>query len=819
MKNDHIKNIAHINTNDKSGGAATVARRLTEWQVNRGYNSHLIVGYKQTELPFVKQIDIEKDITIDENFLDYNLTGSYNLLFDKLVHESQILHLHNLHGGYFNPFTLIPLSMQSSLIWTLHDMQSFTGHCAHSLDCNKWKSGCGNCPYLNLYPALKEDITSKLLKDKKYIYQNSDFVVTTPSNWLREKAESSILKDKRIEVINNSVNTSHFSPMDKAALKRKYNIPQNTLVLGSISNGGLKNPWKGGSYALNVLEILKEKNINFIFLNIGSTDETKLPFVINVPPLGEEKDIVEMLSLMDIFIFTSIAENAPLVIIEALSCGVPIVSFDVGGVPEMVENNVNGYIVKYLDTLAMAKAIVHLANNKENLLRFSENNRTKAIKNFDESVVASKYIELYNSVFEDKKRKISDFSHSSTREINNYYLSESSLKKKSKLGQNYFSIHSKSSPNIPKISIVTPSYNQGEFLEETIQSVLDQNYPNLEYIIMDGGSTDNSVEIIKKYEKYLTYWQSKPDGGQYRAVTDGFARTTGEIMTWINSDDLLAPFSLLTAAAIFVQYENIDWITGKTSIYNQETNQIGIEDCLLWNRKKYLQETYKYIQQEGTFWRRSLYLKVGGYVNPEYKLASDLELWVRFFRHSKLFTFEYPFGVFRFHGNQKSVEFLDEYLKEADEIIAKENKMVNMNNRELDSSENYLQLRDISLSPLTTINNYDEKFIEILKDFSINQSQQLGMNIYELIYSNPQDKRLFSLLSKYYDTTENPQIQNLILWWSVIQFHDIDFLAQLIVSEISFGREEVVEKLLTELKRVKPSHPAISKIEEFLQNV
>src|SRR5687768_13083798 len=105
--------------------------------------------------------------------------------------------------------------------------------------------------------------------------------------------------------------------------------------------------------------------------------------------------------------------------------------------------------------------------------------------------------------------------------------------------------------NSPKISIITPSYNQGRFIEETILSVINQNYPNLEYIIIDGGSTDNTVEIIRKYEQHLAYWVSEKDGGQSEAINKGFKKATGDIVCWINSDDFFMPGALSKVADCF----------------------------------------------------------------------------------------------------------------------------------------------------------------------------------------------------------------------------------------------------------------------------
>lgn len=157
----------------------------------------------------------------------------------------------------------------------------------------------------------------------------------------------------------------------------------------------------------------------------------------------------------------------------------------------------------------------------------------------------------------------------------------------------------------PKISIITPSYNQGEFLEQTLQSVICQSYPNLEYIVVDGGSSDNSLAIIKKYEPWLHRWCSEPDGGHASALKKGFKWSSCEIMCWINSDDMLAPWSLKAVADIFMRFPHVNWIQGYASAWCSSgfmTSSYPNNRCIY----DFLVSSNSFIQQESTFWRRSL---------------------------------------------------------------------------------------------------------------------------------------------------------------------------------------------------------------------
>jgi glycosyltransferase involved in cell wall biosynthesis len=188
---------------------------------------------------------------------------------------------------------------------------------------------------------------------------------------------------------------------------------------------------------------------------------------------------------------------------------------------------------------------------------------------------------------------------------------------------------------------------------------------------MDGGSTDNSIEIIKKHEKYLTYWQSQADNGQYPAINEGFRKTTGEIMAWLNSDDKYHPNALFKVAYVFSKSDAISWITGRPSYWDQHGHINSIEPVQpLWSRDMFLKKTIrKPIQQESTFWRRSLWEQTGSGLDVRFTLAADLDLWLRFFRYDQLYSVNTLLGGYRIHGNQKTRLFMENYIKEGIERL------------------------------------------------------------------------------------------------------------------------------------------------------
>jgi len=222
-------------------------------------------------------------------------------------------------------------------------------------------------------------------------------------------------------------------------------------------------------------------------------------------------------------------------------------------------------------------------------------------------------------------------------------------------------------PSRPKISIVTPSYNQAQFLEKTILSVLNQNYPNLEYIIIDGGSKDGSIDIIKKYEKYLSYWVSEPDEGQADALNKGFRLASGEICCFINSDDLFLPQALFKVANEFVRAGHRDFFIGRTLIIDRNENVIDLDPGLKPTFESLLLVGTNGFLQPSTFWTKYVMEKVG-YLDTRFKFAFDYEFYLRMTQKFKAIAIGSFLSAFRYHKASKTSTMWEVKIQE-DEIL------------------------------------------------------------------------------------------------------------------------------------------------------
>ena len=224
----------------------------------------------------------------------------------------------------------------------------------------------------------------------------------------------------------------------------------------------------------------------------------------------------------------------------------------------------------------------------------------------------------------------------------------------------------------PRISLVTAVRNGARYLEDTIRSVISQGYPNLEYIVVDGVSTDGTLDIIRKYEKEISWWVSQPDKGLYDALNTGFGRSTGEVMGWLNASDMLHTGGLLVAGSVFRDLPQVEWITGRATRFNEGGMTIGVHDLPHWSQYRFLAGANLYIQQESTYWRRSLWERAGSYLDSSQRVVGDFGLWVRFFRYAKLYAVDALIGGFRVHSGQLARQDMDANQRIQDAYIEAE---------------------------------------------------------------------------------------------------------------------------------------------------
>ena len=391
-------NILIINTGDIRGGAAKIAYSLKQGMSKLGHNCDMFVSSKSSQ---DKNVHVIPKTEWQRRFsyyfaTDLNFWKTDWILQTEIFKKADIIHCHNLHGNYFNLNTLKKMAALKPVIWTLHDMWAMTPHCAHAFD-GKIKNGLFTCPSLDIYPKIAWHNELYLSWKKNKIYNSSKFHVVVPSKWLMQKAEQSVLQSQKISLIYNGIDTNIFHQKNKMEMKRKLGLPENKMVIAFLADSGKNNPWKGWEYTEN---IIKSDFIDAHFICIGGEKPKENPNdkVQYINYIKDEATIAEYLSASDIFLYPSLADSFPLVVIEALSCGTPVVTFKTGGIPEIVSHKENGYVAKYMDIDDLKKGLLYIKNLS---LKDSEAmiNRSieKIAKNFSADEMVANYLSVYQS--------------------------------------------------------------------------------------------------------------------------------------------------------------------------------------------------------------------------------------------------------------------------------------------------------------------------------------------------------------------------------------------------------------------------------------
>ena len=401
-----------INTHDRSGGASKIAYQLA-LLMRKSRNSMMFVQYKDRAEDWIKKIHSNEEVfdSFFSNYLsDQEKKGGW-LDFSKIswikdkefssLIQSNIIHLHNLHGGYFS-YALLPyLSKTKKLIWTLHDEHALTGHCSFTMTCEKWKDNCMKCAFLDVYPAIQFDNTKALRRYKERWIKKSNITFVTPSYWLSNRLKEVYPFVKDIHVIQNGIDISLFIKQDQKESRKKFNLPYDKFIVLFVAEYSTNNPFKGGETIRELIKLNSNNSILFVTVG-GKTTEVNSNF-IEIPYLKNEEDLAALYSACDLMLYPTNADNHPLVVMESMSCKLPVLAPEIGGIPEIISPNIDGWLVdsysKPAIYLEMLTKIYDLKLKDEAAFcKFGINARNKIELNFTQEQMFKKYEDLYSIV-------------------------------------------------------------------------------------------------------------------------------------------------------------------------------------------------------------------------------------------------------------------------------------------------------------------------------------------------------------------------------------------------------------------------------------
>ena len=440
--------ILHVSPRDKAGGAEKAAYDLFHAQRQRGYESCLAVGAKTLNDPDILEIpnnacrnpwarawrtaqeslgdrrahklarmagwvanlgELRRWYEWRRGIEDFNFPGTDRLL-NLTPGKPDVIHAHNLHGAYFDLRSLAPLSQRVPIVLTLHDEWAFTGHCAYTFECARWETGCGNCPHLDTYPAIRRDGAGYNWRRKRDIYARSKLYVSAPSRWLLDKALSSMMKSAIVEakVIPNGIDLNVFRPGNKQSARQSLGLPQNARIALFVANKSRSNKFKDYATMRAAINQIATQSYNqeLIFLCVGEKREEEKIGAITIRYAGYQADpakVAQYYQASDVYLHAAKSENFALVILESLACGVPVVATAVGGIPEVVEDELTGFLVPAGDSEMMAVRSLHLLNCGEISQRMANRAAESAKRRFDLDRHVDEYINWYSDILVGRK--------------------------------------------------------------------------------------------------------------------------------------------------------------------------------------------------------------------------------------------------------------------------------------------------------------------------------------------------------------------------------------------------------------------------------
>lgn len=407
-----------LNTFDSYGGAARAAYRLHTGLRGIGVDSRMLVINKTGQDEFVDALPYWlkrwmrwQYIRLNRAPLDLYKNRSRSVIWSTnwvpvptaaMINRlpADLFHLHWIGDGF------IPVAgigrLNRPIVWTLHDQWAFTGGCHYSSECDRYGNACGSCPQLG--SVHEWDLSRYGWNEKRNAYTRANITVVSPSRWLASRAQaSSLLGQRRIEVIPNGIDTQQYRPLDQQATRAQLGLPldRRLIMFGSMSS--TSDPRKGFQFLHSALQRLAQVwNDRAELVIFGADKPTNPPnFGLKAHYLGtisDESKLAQIYAAADVFVAPSMQENLPNTIMEALACGTPSVAFNIGGIPDLIDHQQNGYLAHPYEIEDLAHGIEWVLEDAERHTRLATNARQKVEAEFELSMIAQRYVELYEDV-------------------------------------------------------------------------------------------------------------------------------------------------------------------------------------------------------------------------------------------------------------------------------------------------------------------------------------------------------------------------------------------------------------------------------------
>ncbi len=411
--------ILHLNASDHLGGAARVAYRLHRGLLHEGHHSRMLVGYRTkpdsdirglvSEAPYYQRLAHRLVWGASNRLsLQYLFQGPIDPRHHPFVTWAQVINLHNTHGGYLSHTLLPTLCRLRPVVWTLLDMWALTGHCIYSYNCRRWETGCGHCPLLSDYPSLSFDTTAWLWKVKQHVYARSNFLIVTPSNWLKDLvSRSPLLGHFSVCTIPLGLDATIFQPIPKVVARKALDLPVEAKVV-LFAAAKVNEPRKGATYLLQALQKLAHEGMSNLWLLVAGEgplpiNESGVDGSLRIRYLGnvsDESQLARCYAAADIFVGPSLAEIFGQVFIEAMACGTPCVAFRVEGVPEVVRHMETGYLASPCDVQELSEGMRRLLIDEELRIRFGRAGRRLVEQEYTLATQVHRYTEVYTQALE-----------------------------------------------------------------------------------------------------------------------------------------------------------------------------------------------------------------------------------------------------------------------------------------------------------------------------------------------------------------------------------------------------------------------------------